>query len=76
LTADAHYVLHVNYEDFGTDIDTLLATADGEPCWFFSGYDCDSLAMETAEQEMTVFCTRELLQHVPESLLFPCTLAA
>jgi spore photoproduct lyase len=28
----AHYVLHVNYEDFGTDIDTILAAADGEPC--------------------------------------------
>ncbi len=42
----AHYVLYVNYEDFGTDIDTVLAKADNEPCWFFSGYDCDSLAME------------------------------
>lgn len=42
----AHYVLYVNYEDFGTDIDARLAEAGNEPCWFFSGYDCDSLAME------------------------------
>jgi hypothetical protein len=28
------------------------------------------------QQEMTDFCTQELLRHIPESLLFPCTLAA
>jgi len=41
----AHYVVFVNYEDFLSDIQT---TADSftEPAWFFSGYDCDSLAME------------------------------
>jgi spore photoproduct lyase len=42
----AHYVLYVNYEDFVTDMETILTQADSEPCWFFSGYDCDSLAME------------------------------
>jgi hypothetical protein len=31
---------------------------------------------QALEQEMTAFCSRELLQHIPESLLFPCTLAA
>lgn len=42
----AHYVLFVNYEDFETDIDnTLQANASGDT-WFFSGYDCDSLALE------------------------------
>jgi spore photoproduct lyase len=42
----AHYVLYVNYEAFGNDIDAILNKADNEPCWFFSGYDCDSLALD------------------------------
>ena len=28
------------------------------------------------EHEMSDFCTRELLKHVPEALLFPCKMAA
>ena len=107
----AHYVLYVNYEDFGNDIDAILNKADNEPCWFFSGYDCDSLGPfrlprsyfknivrlypdeplfagsfaetgsmisypQALENEMTGFCTRELLKLVPETLLFPCRLAA
>ncbi len=40
----ANYVLFVNYEDFLDDIDATLARV-GES-WFFSGYDCDSLAFE------------------------------
>lgn len=31
---------------------------------------------QALENEMTGFCTRELLKHVPETLLFPCRLAA
>ena len=58
----AHYVLFVNYEDFYTDIDTILEHAGSEPCWFFSGYDCDSLALEPvsafAEQFMPFFASR------------------
>ncbi len=41
----AHYVVFVNYEDFLHDI-KLEAKRSPEPVWFFSGYDCDSLAME------------------------------
>ena len=41
----AHYVLFVNYELFQRGIDEVLAATDGE-AWFFSGYDCDSLALE------------------------------
>ncbi len=43
----AHYVLFVNYEDFQ---EALLKTADrfpGEEVYFFSGYDGDSLALES-----------------------------
>ncbi len=42
----AHYVVFVNYEDFATAIDSTLARHDGDHCWFFSGYDCDSLAYD------------------------------
>jgi spore photoproduct lyase len=51
----AHYVLFVNYEDYETDMDTLLAQADNEACWFFSGYDCDSLALEPVSAFMQHF---------------------
>jgi len=42
----AHYVHFVNYEDFQQSIDQTLKQAK-EPVWFFSGYDCDSLALES-----------------------------
>lgn len=42
----ANYVLFINYHDFQQDIrDRCLATPD-ETVHFFSGYDCDSLALE------------------------------
>lgn len=44
----ANYLLFVNYEDFVEDI-SITAHAhveEQQPPWFFSGYDCDSLAME------------------------------
>lgn len=42
----AHHVLFVNYEAFECAIDHALRHADGGETWFFSGYDCDSLALE------------------------------
>lgn len=42
----AHFVLFVNYEDFITDMGQVLTGSKGEDTWFFSGYDCDSLALE------------------------------
>ena len=42
----AHYVLFVNYEDFLEEIDTLVQKHNNEAVHFFSGYDCDSLALE------------------------------
>lgn len=42
----AHYVLFVNYEDFLGAISRKLAATHKVPSWFFSGYDCDSLALE------------------------------
>ena len=42
----AHQILFVNYEDFGEHIRQLAAQHPGQPVWFYSGYDCDSLANE------------------------------
>lgn len=44
----AHYLLFVNYQDFVDDIATLVEQhkTEQDPPWFFSGYDCDSLAYE------------------------------
>jgi len=41
----AHHVLFVNYEDFQTAIREALRHNPPASC-FFSGYDCDSLALE------------------------------
>ena len=44
----ANYLLFVNYEAFLEEIKSLAETHqnDAKPAWFFSGYDCDSLAFE------------------------------
>ena len=42
----AHYVLFVNYEDFTTEIENVLNQHNKEKVWFYSGYDCDSLALD------------------------------
>lgn len=42
----AHYVVFVNYEDFETTIDEVAERSNDAESWFFSGYDCDSLALE------------------------------
>lgn len=42
----AHQTIFINYEDFASAIEQTCATHGDEPVWFFSGYDCDSLAYE------------------------------
>lgn len=41
----AHYVIFVNYDDFLLNIKNKLNNSSNNIC-FFSGYDCDSLALE------------------------------
>ncbi len=41
----AHYVIFVNYEDFYDDI-IKISDKNKRKTFFFSGYDCDSLALE------------------------------
>lgn len=42
----AHYVLFVNYEDFQDEIRRCCRQHPDQAVHFFSGYDCDSLALE------------------------------
>ena len=42
----AHYVLFINYEDFIEDMQASLEQHNDQPVHFFSGYDCDSLALD------------------------------
>lgn len=55
----AHYVLFVNFEGFQQTIIELCRQSPDEEIHFFSGYDCDSLALEPvtgfAEQFLPFF---------------------
>jgi len=42
----AHQVLFINFEDFAAEIRQVAARHPKQPVWFYSGYDCDSLANE------------------------------
>ncbi len=48
MLRSANYLLFVNYEEFISDIHAVAEQHrdDEKPVWFFSGYDCDSLAYE------------------------------
>lgn len=52
----ANYLLFVNYEDFMDAIRATIQKHRGEDVYFFSGYDCDSLALEN----LTLFAERFL----------------
>lgn len=51
----AHYVLFVNYDDFFESIDHAMAYHPQKDVWFFSGYDCDSLALDPVTGFATQF---------------------
>jgi len=42
----ANYVIFVNYEDFFNEIENLVTKKKHKQICFFSGYNCDSLALE------------------------------
>jgi len=42
----AHQVVFVNYDDFTRELSDTISRHPDQPVWFFSGYDCDSLAWE------------------------------
>ncbi len=45
MYGSANYVLFTNYEDFETALAETIASNDGQGA-YYSGYDCDSLALE------------------------------
>lgn len=63
----AHYVLFVNYEDFADAILEKTRKSRNVPLYFFSGYDCDSMALEP----VTGFCSYflPLFRENPEAVL-------
>jgi spore photoproduct lyase len=61
----ANYVLFVNYEDYFSDIKRLCATTPNEPVHFFSGYDCDSLALEPISHFAKAFIP--VIQSIPNA---------
>ena len=46
MYSSANYVIFVNYEDFDRGIELTIKEHPNEKVTFFSGYDCDSLALE------------------------------
>jgi len=58
----ANYVVFVNYEDFLDQITATTSESTGDS-WFFSGYDCDSMAMEPVTGFM-----HEALSFSPEKI--------
>jgi len=63
----AHYVLFINYEDFLPAIEAQVAQHVTETPYFFSGYDCDSLAFD----DVSHFCDFFLpfFEKLPQSWL-------
>ena len=60
----ANYLLFVNYDDFANDLRAHVKEATAINPWYFSGYDCDSLALEPvtgfAEYFLKVFSESEM----------------
>jgi spore photoproduct lyase len=63
----AHYVVFVNFEDFEQAIINQAARDNGAGPWFFSGYDCDSLALEPVTGFMTSML--DLFERLPGAWL-------
>ena len=69
MLRSAHYLLFVNYEEFIDEIKAVAAehVNDDKPVWFFSGYDCDSLAYEPVTQFADFFVDQ--FTQIPNAVL-------
>ena len=63
----AHYVVFVNYEDFFQAITDTIQAAGDASAHFFSGYDCDSLALDPVTGFVKEFLP--LFRDHPQALL-------
>ena len=53
----ANFLVFVNYEDFFKEIECILTKNPNKKICFFSGYDCDSLALEKITNFLNSFLT-------------------
>ena len=69
MLRSANYLLFVNYEDFVDEIKAVASSHenDSKPVWFFSGYDCDSLAYEPVTQFADFFIDQ--FKQIPNAVL-------
>ncbi|MGD8640823.1 MAG: DUF1848 family protein [Gammaproteobacteria bacterium] len=63
----AHYLLFINYDDFYREIGETVDRHAGESCYFYSGYDCDSLALEPVTRFVDSFLP--LFERYPQAIL-------
>ena len=62
----ANYVLFVNYEEFASQIQEIIGNQKS-PSVYYSGYDCDSLAMEPVSRFVEFFIP--IFERKPEAIL-------
>ncbi|RBP48278.1 SPL family radical SAM protein [Arenicella xantha] len=69
MLRSANYLLFVNYDDFLEEIKQVAKrhVDDAKPVWFFSGYDCDSLAYEPVTKFAEVFVPA--FKEIPNAVL-------
>jgi len=63
----ANYLLFVNYEDFARQIEVLSRQHGEDTCYFYSGYDCDSLALEPLTEFVDQFLP--MFEKLPNAML-------
>ena len=63
----AHHVFFVNFEDFAREIKQTVSRHDDGEVHFFSGYDCDSLALDAITGFTGFFL--DIFENLPTALL-------
>ena len=63
----AHHVLFVNFEDFAREIGKTVSKHGNAEAHFFSGYDCDSLALDSITGFTGFFL--DIFTNLPNALL-------
>ncbi len=63
----ANYVLFINYESFEQEIERVIRSHCGETVGLFSGYDCDSLALEPVSGFVDYFL--DIFRKYPQAIL-------
>lgn len=67
MFSSANYVLFVNYQDFSNEIENTIKKHQSDGLTFFSGYDCDSLALENVSHFMRFILP--LFEKYPNTLI-------